>query len=110
MSVTHRCAAALWLSLPVPSQNKGDVLSYDLEGGEPQTSRVVAQQYLGHAKWNTPHTDNPIQNICCWLHHVGLLFVLLCGVMREENVNVCSMLNADSVNVEAPSSAVIQSW
>ena len=24
MSDTHRCAAALWLFLPVPSQNKGD--------------------------------------------------------------------------------------
>ena len=108
MSVTHRCAAALWLSLPVPSQNKGDGLSYDLEPGEPQTSRVVAQQYLGHAKWNTPHIENPIRNICRCLHHVGLLFVLLSGAMSEENVILCSMVNADSVNVEAPSSAVIQ--
>ena len=31
MSVTHRCATAFWLSLPVPSQNRRDVLSYDLK-------------------------------------------------------------------------------
>ena len=53
--VTHRCAAACW-----PSQNKGDVLSYDVVPCEPQNSRVVAQQYLGHAKCNTPPTGNPL--------------------------------------------------
>ena len=109
MSVTHRCATAFWLSLPVPSQNKGDVLLYDLGPGEPQTSKVVARQYLGHAKCNTPHSVTPLRNICLCLHHVGMLFVFLSGAMSEENVIVCSVVNADSVNVEAPSSAVIQS-
>ena len=109
MSVTHRCAVALLRSLPVPSQNKGYVLSCDLEPGDPRTSRLTAKQYLGNAKWNTPHTDNPIRNVCRWLHHVVLLFVLLSGAMSEENVMVCSMVNADSVNVEAPNSAVIHS-
>ena len=28
--VTHWCATALWLSLAVPTQDKSDVLSYDL--------------------------------------------------------------------------------
>ena len=35
MSITHRCATAFWLSLLVSSQNKSDVLSYDLQSISP---------------------------------------------------------------------------